>query len=111
LCSDEGQEETVTEVITLDKNTQRLEQLGWPWRRPNSSSAPCSDTCYSTKSRPFLTRIPPVQTVGPGSRWKPTRAARFAPCLAPVNLTARGWSIAPARDARHCPSDPVWPKN
>ena len=28
LCSDEGQEETVTEVITLDKNTQRLEQLG-----------------------------------------------------------------------------------
>src|SRR4029450_3663385 len=28
LCSDEGQEETVTDVITLNKNHQRLEQLG-----------------------------------------------------------------------------------
>ena len=28
LCSDEGQEETVTDVITLNKNNQRLEQLG-----------------------------------------------------------------------------------
>jgi hypothetical protein len=28
LCSDEGQEETVTEVITLNKNNQRLEHLG-----------------------------------------------------------------------------------
>jgi hypothetical protein len=28
LCSDEGQEETVTDVITLNKNNQRIEQLG-----------------------------------------------------------------------------------
>src|SRR5262252_5671131 len=28
LCSDEGQEETVTEVITLNKNHQRIEHLG-----------------------------------------------------------------------------------
>jgi hypothetical protein len=28
LCSDEGQEETVTEVITLNKNNERIEQLG-----------------------------------------------------------------------------------
>ena len=28
MCSDEGQEETVTEVITLDKHHQRLEHLG-----------------------------------------------------------------------------------
>jgi hypothetical protein len=28
ICSDEGQEETVTDVITLDKNHQRIEQLG-----------------------------------------------------------------------------------
>ena len=28
MCSDEGQEETVTDVITLDKNHQRIEQLG-----------------------------------------------------------------------------------
>jgi hypothetical protein len=28
LCSDEGQEETVTEVITLNKNSQRIEHLG-----------------------------------------------------------------------------------
>src|SRR5215813_5600599 len=28
LCSDEGQEETVTDVITLNKNHQRIEHLG-----------------------------------------------------------------------------------
>src|SRR5262249_8739617 len=28
LCSDEGQEETVTEVLTLNKNSQRIEHLG-----------------------------------------------------------------------------------
>src|SRR6516165_11416419 len=28
LCSDEGQEETVTDVITLNKNNQRIEHLG-----------------------------------------------------------------------------------
>ena len=28
LCSDEGQEETVTDVITLNKNNDRIEHLG-----------------------------------------------------------------------------------
>ena len=28
MCSDEGQEETVTDVITLDKNHRRIEHLG-----------------------------------------------------------------------------------
>jgi hypothetical protein len=28
LCSDEGQEETVTDVITLNKNNGRIEHLG-----------------------------------------------------------------------------------
>jgi hypothetical protein len=28
ICSDEGQEETVTDVITLNKNSQRIEHLG-----------------------------------------------------------------------------------
>jgi len=28
ICNDEGQEETVTDVITLHKNTQHIEHLG-----------------------------------------------------------------------------------
>ena len=28
ICNDKGQEETVTDVITLNKNTQRIEHLG-----------------------------------------------------------------------------------
>ena len=28
LCNDEGDEETVTDVITLNKNNQRIEHLG-----------------------------------------------------------------------------------
>src|SRR5919109_4123947 len=29
LCSDDGQEETVTDVVTLKKDHQRIEHLGW----------------------------------------------------------------------------------
>ena len=28
MCNDEGHEETVTDVITLNKNNQRIEHLG-----------------------------------------------------------------------------------
>jgi len=28
MCSDDGQEETVTDMITLNKNSQRIEHLG-----------------------------------------------------------------------------------
>ena len=28
MCNDQGDEETVTDVITLNKNNQRIEQLG-----------------------------------------------------------------------------------
>src|SRR5262245_23294292 len=37
MCSDDGQEETVTDVITLNKNSQRIEHLGLPWRGPNGN--------------------------------------------------------------------------
>ena len=30
MCSDECQEETVTDVITLNKNNERIEHLGLP---------------------------------------------------------------------------------
>jgi hypothetical protein len=30
ICNDKGQEETVTDVITLDKNHRRIEHLGVP---------------------------------------------------------------------------------
>jgi len=29
MCSEEGQEETVTDVITRDKDNRRIEHLGW----------------------------------------------------------------------------------
>jgi hypothetical protein len=28
MCSDDGQEETVTDIVTLQKNSQRIEHLG-----------------------------------------------------------------------------------
>ena len=32
LCSDDGQEDTVTDVVTLQKDSQRIEHLGLPLR-------------------------------------------------------------------------------
>ena len=68
MCSDEGHEETVTDVITLNKNSQRIEHLGLTLAEAKQLLTPCSDTCYSTKSTPFSTRVPPARTVGPYSR-------------------------------------------
>jgi hypothetical protein len=42
LCSDEGQQETVTDVITLNKNHQRIEHLGLTLTEAAQFLAVCS---------------------------------------------------------------------
>jgi hypothetical protein len=44
ICHDDGHEETVADVITLNKNNKRIEHLGLSWLSPNNFSAPSSDT-------------------------------------------------------------------
>jgi hypothetical protein len=59
LCSDEGQEETVTEVMTLNKHSQCIEHLGLTLAAAKQLlSILFSDTCCSTKSTPFSTGVP-----------------------------------------------------
>src|SRR6266436_7345756 len=67
---------------------------------------PSSDTSSNSKSIPFSTRARRAQTAGRRSSSKPALAAGFAPCLARVSSTVRGWSIATAHGARPHHADP-----
>ena len=40
LCNDQGDEETVTDVITLNKNNQRIEHLGLSLAESNPTLTP-----------------------------------------------------------------------
>jgi len=62
ICHDDDHEETVTDVITLNKNNKASNISGCPWRSPNNFSAPSSGTSSNSKSIPFSTRIQCVRT-------------------------------------------------
>ena len=64
MCNDEGHEETVTDVITLNKNNQRIEHLGLTLSEANNCLAPPSVTCCGNKLTPFLTRAQIARTAG-----------------------------------------------
>src|SRR5262249_105468 len=73
ICHDEGQEETVTDVIALNKHQQRIEHLG----------------LTLTESKHLLSTIHPPR---PHPRVTPCPAARSPSpaCGAPFELKARG---------------------
>ena len=68
MCSDAGQEETVTDVITLDKDNRRIEHLGLTLAEAQQLLSTCSNTCFNNKSTPFSTHVPPARIVVPCSR-------------------------------------------
>jgi hypothetical protein len=100
MCSDAGQAETVTDVLTLDQDNRRLAPRGLPLAEAQQLLRPCSTPCRSTQSLPFATPVPPARPGVPGARGTPPRAARSAPGWAPVACPARGGSMATARHAR-----------
>ena len=104
ICHDDDHEETVTDVITLNKNNKASNISGCPWRSPNNFSAPSSGTSSNSKSIPFSTRIQCVRTAARRLSSRRAAANRFAPCLAPLSSPARGWNIATASVARPRPS-------
>ena len=57
ICNDVGHEETVTDVITLNKNTQRIEHLELTLAESKQLQAPSSNTSSNSKSTPFSIRM------------------------------------------------------
>ena len=68
MCNDQGDEETVTDVVTLNKNTQRIEHLGLTLAESKQLLSTLQRHLLQQQITTFLER--------------PAAAARFAPCLA-----------------------------
>ena len=57
IGSDDGHEETVTHIVTLKKDCQRIEHLGLTLKEAkNSSLKLSSNACCNNRSRRFLLR-------------------------------------------------------
>jgi hypothetical protein len=57
MCSDEGQEETVTDVITLNKNSQRIEHLGLTMAEAKQLLSTLQQYLLQQQVNTFLDRI------------------------------------------------------
>ncbi len=82
MCNDEGHEETVTDVITLNKNNQRIEHLGLTLAESKQLLSTLQRHLLQQQVTPFSTRARRARTAGRRSSSRPAAAARFAPCLA-----------------------------
>ena len=64
ICNDEGHEETVTDVITLNKNNQRIEHLGLPLLEAKQLLSTTQRHLLRQQSPPVLTRARIARTAG-----------------------------------------------
>ena len=106
LCSDEGQEETVTDVITLNKNSQRIEHLGLTLVEAKQLLSTLQRHLLQHQVDTFLAPCSTCLDCGALLKVKAHASRSFRTLFGTCKLTARGWNIAPAHDARHCPSGP-----
>src|SRR5437016_14121591 len=105
MCSDDGQEDTITDLVTLQKDSQRIEHLHLPLREANSSCTPSRNACCNTKLTRFSTRAQPARTAASPSRSKAPIAGRSVPCLGPSSSPVHDCFTAAARVAGQPRSD------
>jgi hypothetical protein len=110
ICNDDGQNTTVTDVVTLKKDTTRLEHLGLTLTEAKQLLKTIQKQLLASKSTDFWQPSPSVRSVAPHSRLKAIPIARSAPCLARSSCPVHDWCTAlaggarPSRSARCRPS-------
>ena len=100
LCDDEGQAATVTDIVTLQRDSTRIEHLGLSLAEAKQLLTTIQQRVLSARWRRFLPCTRPAQPALPHSRSKAIVADRSAPCLARLNSGVRGSSIAAAGAAK-----------
>ena len=96
MCTDDGQEETVTDIVTLQKDSQRIEHLGLTLREAKQLLNTIQKHLLQHQVAAFLLRAQPVQTAALSSKPKAIIPARSAPCLGPSSSPVHVSSIAAA---------------
>ena len=70
MCSDDGQEETVTDIVTLKKDAQRIEHLGLTLKEAKQLLTRSRNACCTTRLMCFSTGARPARTAAPPSKPK-----------------------------------------
>ena len=100
MCSDEGQEETVTDVITLNKNHQRIEHLGLTLAEAKQLLSTLQRHLLQHQVDTFLDTCSTCADCGALLKVKAHASRSFRTLFGTLHLTARGWSIATAHGIR-----------
>ena len=100
MCNDQGEEETVTDVITLNKNNQRIEHLGLSLAESKQLLSTLQRHLLQQQITTFLDTCSDCPDCGTPLQLKARATGRFAPCLAPLRSIVRGWSIVTASGER-----------
>ena len=92
MCNDKGDEETVTDIITLNKNHQRIEHLGLTLAESKQLLSTLQRHLLHQQVDTFLDTHATCPDCGASpSSSRPAAAARFAPCLAPLRFALLGF--------------------
>ena len=86
LCSDDGQEKIITDLVTLQKDSQRIEHLGLTLREAKQLLNTVQQRLLQHQVDAVSRRVlQPARTATHPSKPKARIPARSAPCLAPSN--------------------------
>src|SRR5215510_7111139 len=108
MCSDDGQEETLTDLVTLQKDAQCIEHLGLTLREAKQLLNTLQKRLLQHQMDTFLAGPSTCPDCGTPSKPKAIIPDRSVPCLEPSSSPVRDCSTAAARVARrprsdHCP--------
>jgi hypothetical protein len=108
MCSDDGQEETLTDLVTLQKDAQRIEHLGLTLREAKQHLNTLQKRLLHHQVDTFLAGSSTCPDCGTLSKPKAIIPDRSVPYLRPSSSPVRDCSTAAARVARrprsdHCP--------
>jgi hypothetical protein len=100
LCSDDGQEETVTDLVTLQKDCRRIEHLGLTLAEAKQLLTTIQHRMLQHQVEAFLASHSTCADCGAALQVKGAHTRSFRTCLARSNSGAPVSSIAVARAAR-----------
>src|SRR6266851_10438835 len=108
ISHDDGHEETVTDVITLTKNHQRIEHLGLSLAESKQLLGTLQRHILQQQVTTFLDTHATCPDCGTPLQLKARGNKSFRTLFGTCQFSSRGWSIVTAHGAKPRPSDRCW---
>src|SRR6266446_1282704 len=100
MCSDDGHEDTITDIVTLQKDSQRIEHLSLTIREAKQLLNTIQKRLLQHQFDASLDACSTCPAAAPPSKPKVIIPVRSAPCLIPSNLPVHVSSFALVNGAR-----------